>query len=188
MEGLRIKGNSFRIVLGAVETLRGREQRDRTVSRLQGEVAEAVRTGSILASGWYDVEWYRALIHAAVVEERQPAQLARALGHESARSDITTLHRAIFRLLSPETSLRQITRLLRLYYRGGSGEALVAEPGHARVRYSGFEGFDQLLWQDFVGGTEAVLEATGARGGVIKIVAGGGDGDATMTADATWLV
>ena len=58
--------------------------------------------------------------------------------------------------------------------------------GFGRAKFSEFAEFDRNLWEDMLGGIEAVLELAGAQDIQLTVTAGGGDGDAAMEAEARW--
>jgi hypothetical protein len=184
---VEIKGQAFLGILGALGEMRGDEAVSRVRREVDGELGDALRTNTILSSGWYPVAWYRGLHHAARRVAGGDDAFTIELGRVSLRRDVNLVYRAIFRLLSPTTLLDQSDRIVKLFVRGGGRyETLEKKPGFVRSRYDGFAGFDRILWLDFLGGGHGALELCGARNVVGRIAGGGRDGDAWMVVEATF--
>lgn len=156
------KGSNFIGLLSALEK-RDPGLRERALALMPHECSEALKYGHVIAMGWYPVGWYREL-HTAVdaVVHGGPA-FARKLGHDATFSDFTGIHRAIASMLKVETVVGQSHRLLGLYWRGGTVERLELSPGRARIRMANWRGFSRLVWEDLMGGIEAVMEICGAN-------------------------
>lgn len=166
------KGSNFVGLLKALETLHGAEARERVLDAMPEQIASPLRFGQVVVMGWYPVEWYAAL-HAAVDTcFHEGPTLARKLSHQATRADIGSIHRFIASMLSVETVFGQTHRLMGLYWKGGQIERLEIAPGRARVRFENWPGFTALIWEDLMGGMEAVLETCGANNGRCR--AGGG--------------
>lgn len=176
------KGNMFVSAARAMATLCGPSFAERVRERMQTEGAKALREGTILSSGWYPIAWYRDFVGAACALE-SPA-FAHRLGVETAKQDVSTIHRVIFRVLTPKLMLTQTGRLLRLYYDAGTANVTSTVDGYALVRYVGFVGFDANLWQDFLGGSTTLIELGGARDTKVKVLGGGVD--SSLSCEVTW--
>jgi hypothetical protein len=176
------KGNMFVGASRAMRTLEGDAFVSSVLEEMRTEGGRAMREGSLLSAGWYPVAWYRDLIGTACKLKDDP--FAFRIGVETARADVTTIHRVIFRVLTPKIMLTQSRRLLRLYYSAGDAAISTERDGHAFIRYSGFRGFDAHLWQDFLGGSTTLLELTGAKDIAVKVRGGGTD--ASMVCETTW--
>jgi hypothetical protein len=162
------KGSNFIGLLRALEVLEGPGARDRVLEQLPSAVATAIRDGQVVMMGWYPVEWY-AELHAAVDRSfHHGPGLARKLSHHATAMDIGSIHRFIANMLSVETVFGQTHRLMALYWKGGKIERQEITKGRARMRFSGWSGFTVLIWEDIMGGIEAVLETCGARNGRVR--------------------
>lgn len=95
------------------------------------------------------------------------------MGHRSATRDLGTINRFVFRVLSVDTIVHHIPRIISLYYDGGRGELLSHEDGRMRAQFRDFVGFDEHAWHDFAGGCEAMVEATGVASVRSRFVRGG---------------
>jgi hypothetical protein len=183
---VRVKGHSFHSVIWALGELRGEGFKNDVLEHVPGAGGLALREKSLLSSNWYPVEWYRDVFATAVKLAPGVPSLARDAGRLSGGKDVRGVYRIMFRLLATETMIRQSPRLFRLFYDGGEVSVLEVREGFARVRYAGCDGFDRNVWHDLVGGSEAVFEATGAKGLRIRIEEGGGDGDSHMLGSVVW--
>ena len=176
------KGSNFTGLLKALEALHGADARERVFAELPEHVAEPLRFGQVVVVGWYPVTWY-AELHAAVDRcFHEGAGLARKMSHYATSADIGSIHRFIASMLSVETVFGQTHRLMGLYWKGGRIERLEIAPGRARVRFEGWPGFTPLIWEDLMGGMEAVLETCGAQNGRIRAASG-----RTVSADTETL-
>jgi hypothetical protein len=158
---IHAKGSNFVGLLKALDDLHGLAARERVFDAMPEEVASALRFGQVVVMGWYPVDWY-AQLHAALDHcfHGGPA-LARKLSYHSTRTDISGMHRFIASMLSVETVFGQSHRLMGLYWKGGTIERPEITPGRARVRFVGWTGFTPLIWEDIMGGMEAIAHACG---------------------------
>jgi hypothetical protein len=159
------KGSNFIGLLRALDALRGVEARERVLDAMPESMSSPIRLGQVVVMGWYPVAWY-AELHAAVHRcfGEGPA-LARKLSHHATTADIGSIHRFIASMLSVQTVFGQTHRLMALYWKGGKIERLEITNGRARVRFMGWPGFTALIWEDLMGGMEAVLDNCGAKNG-----------------------
>src|SRR5439155_6829587 len=58
---VRVKGVNFKTLLSTLARIHGQQSVDATLKELPAEVEEALRLGAVVASGWYPIDWYRAL-------------------------------------------------------------------------------------------------------------------------------
>lgn len=170
---LELKGAAFFGTLTCVEKLHGADARAAVMKALPPALEEKLRTRVMVVGGWYPSAWYRDLMAAVRTQLRTEAEL-RALGRASAELDMTTLYRALFRVLSPERLARNCDRLLSTFYRGDFKVTVVeVTKGLARVDFSGFDGIDKWLWLDAIAGFELVFEMVGAKNARATIESGG---------------
>lgn len=185
MSEILAKGANFTGLLKALEALHGTDACERAFSALPQSIADPLRFGQVVAVGWYPVAWYSAL-HAAVDDcFHEGPMLARKLGRQATRADIGTTHRFFANMLSVETVFGQTHRLMALYWKGGEIERLDIVRGRARLRFEGWHGFTSLIWEDLMGGMEAVLEICGAKNGRAKANGSTEDAD-TLEIEARW--
>ena len=157
------KGSNFIGLLRAIDTIEGPGARERVLELTPEPIASALRSGQVIVMGWYHVSWY-AELHAAIDRSFHGGlALARKLSHESTRADISGIHRFIASMLKLETVFSQSHRLMGLYWKGGTIERPEVTPGRARIRFTGWSGFTPLVWEDIMGGMEAMAEACGVK-------------------------
>jgi hypothetical protein len=180
------KGVSFRGLMGALTRLHGADALDRALAFVPDELANAVRFGKFVSSGWYPLAQYRALHAAAQRATGLGPELARALSREATLQDFRGIYRVLTAVLSPEFLIRRSPSLWRRYYEQGELAIPEAVHGRARAVFTNCTGFDRNLWEDAIGGCIGVLEACGARAVGVELVSGGGDGEVAMTMVATW--
>lgn len=182
----RLKGINFLGTLGALERDHGEEVRARVEKKLAGEVGEAIRQGAILASGWYPAAWYAAVLETIVREVGGGEATARALSREAVKADFKTLFRIVRLFLTPQYALQQAMRVSSRYVDGGQIEVVEAADGHAHFRFREYYGYSRLMWWDFIGGIEGVLENLGAEDLVARVADGGRDGDHHLEVVLRW--
>lgn len=182
------KGQSFLSILGAMEDLRGAGIREAIRAAARGELGDALRTNSVLSSGWYPVAWYRELHRTLRAVTGEGDALSMEVGRVSLKRDVGSLYRAVFRLLSTTTLLDQSDRIVKMFVRGPAVSYVTLErrPGYVRARWDGMAGFDRAIWRDFVGTGIGALEVCGGKDVQSRAVEGGEDGDDWMVVEATY--
>ncbi|MCB9585628.1 MAG: hypothetical protein H6718_09530 [Polyangiaceae bacterium] len=188
----QIKGLSTRSVFQALGTLRGPEVAEQVIERLVAsaesqELGELLRLGGILASTWYPLAWHGQLMRAVRQVTGEGPELIWALGRESTAADLSSVHKMFMGLLAPHTVLSVSPRMFGNYYDTGKVQVSESRKGYGLVEWSGCRGFDANLWTEILGGSEALLEAAGAKSIAIQRLHGGGNGQDFMRADANWL-
>jgi hypothetical protein len=182
----RVKGVAFRSVLSALEQLRGRAAVDLAITRMPDELSQALRYGTVLPTGWYPTAWYRAMWAGVRAATGEGLDLARHIGREAIRSDMTGLYRLVFKMFSPETVLSQSRRMFNNYYSHGSLEVIDSRSGYGKAIWRGCEGFDRMMWVEILGSSEELLELAGAKFVRVQLLRGGQDGDDFADAEARW--
>jgi hypothetical protein len=173
MKEMELKGAAFFGTLTCVEKLHGAAVRAAVMKALPPALEEKLRTRVMVVGGWYPSAWYRDLMAAVRTQLHTEAEL-RALGRASAELDMTTLYRALFRVVSPERLARNSDRVLGTFYRGDFKVTVVeVTKGLARVDFEGFHGIDKWLWLDAIAGFELVFEMVGAKNPRATIESGG---------------
>jgi len=182
----KLKGINFIGTLKALERQLGRRVRERVEERLEGDVGDCVRHGALVASGWYPASWYDALLQTVARETGGGERTMRSLSREAVREDFATLFRVVRLFLSPERALQQSMRVSRRYVDGGEVAVLDVGPGRIHYSFCGFHGYTRLMWNDYVGAIEGVLESLGAEEISARTLRGGNDGDHQLEVLLRW--
>lgn len=180
------KGIGFKGLLKSLEELKGADARQRCVAACPKELREAIEYGHLVSGGWYPLSWI-ADLHAAIAKTLGTGpDFARELSRHATSHDLKTIYNMASVFFSTETLMKQSVRMMRLYFDGATSELLEMDKGRARVRFTGFGGYDHRCWQDLIGGTWAGLECAKAKDIQVVIHDGGKDGDDFMDASFTW--
>ena len=150
------------------------------------DVRDAFDHGRVVASGWYLLEWYKAMHAAAREVTHAGPSLARKIGRESTKRDLTGIYRIFLQMVSPQLMISISTRVFGLYYTLGAMKVIEKRDGFARVSVVDCEGFDENIWQDVLGGSELGLELAGAKNVRMRIESGGQTGDTSTVLVAHW--
>lgn len=185
MSEVQAKGLTFLSVLAAIEDLRGAAFRDRVIDAMPEESGRELRYGSVLASGWYPIRWYRELF-AAATDIAHDFGFAREIGRASVRREVRGVHRLLFKVMSIETLQNQGTRFFRSYFRPSDVTTERLAPGLGRTLYRNCTGFDKNLWQEQLGCIEELLKQAGVQLPRVRVLSGGGDGDGYMEIETRW--
>jgi len=186
MEEPMAKGICFRSFLKALGRLRGERPVAATVDLLQGELRTHIKNGLILSGNWYPLAWYSALHRAAQEATGEGVELARLIGKEATRDDLTGIYRIFLLVASPEFVISKAPLLFGTYYNTGAMQVSHIGKGRARAYWLGCRGFDRNIWSDVLGGSQAALEAAGAKDVLFTVISGGADGDESMEIEARW--
>ncbi len=170
----RVKGVSFKSVMAVYTELKGAPALDAALASLTAEQAEELRY-RVVATHWYPIPLYRALLGAIVDTSGGGAELVKTIGYRSTQRDMTGVHRFAFKLLSPTMVLAVTNRLFGTYYDTGTAETVESRPGFARARFQGCRGFDRWMWTELLGSTEVLFELAGAQHVRPRWVKGGDD-------------
>lgn len=185
--GPKVKGVAFRTVESCFRELRGETLRNRADEFLPKELAEGFRYHTILASGWYPIEQYRALLRGFRSVTGEGTELVRELGRLAVRHDMSGVHKQIIaRVLSPQTLLGMSQRVFSTYYDTGQFVVVESRSGFVHARASGCLGWDESMWAEVIGSSESLLEIAGAKHVRMRTVAGGRDGDDFLEVEARW--
>jgi hypothetical protein len=184
VNGVRIKGQSFVGFLATLRLQRGEAAHRAVLAGLPPDLREALRSGEILPMGWYSIAWYAELHEAARAACGEG--VSREIGREAARSDMTTIYRFILKFFSPETLLKQSSKVFGLFCDGGRCTVEAARKGTARILYTDCPGACRGMWDVVLGASEILVELSGGRDVSAKAIGGGSDGDARLLAQVTW--
>jgi hypothetical protein len=185
MQEIQAKGLTFASVLGALDDLRGPAFRQRVLDALPEESGSALKLGSVIASGWYPIRWYRELFKAALSESGD-LDFAREIGRASVRREIKGVHRLLFKVISVDTLQQHGARFFKAYFHPTTVTTERVGPGVGRTRYSKCVGFDKNLWHEQLGCIEELLVQSGVKLPRIRIVAGGGEDDGFAEFETRW--
>jgi hypothetical protein len=156
-----MKGQGFRAWLTVYEQVCGAPAKAAVLDALPVELSNAIRFGGIVSSGWYAIEWYEALYEAhGRVGPRIPG-FARKMGRLTTEHDLRGVYSFIVRMLSPATVFTNSARVAKLYIQQVDVTVLKNSDASAEVRLV-VPGATQSIWDELVGGTEAILEANRA--------------------------
>jgi hypothetical protein len=180
---IRVKGTTLLNVLAAIQKVEG-EVADDLVRKLDGDLATALQTKSIISAGWYPVAWHRRLL-GGVVEHGGSIELSEVV-RTSTRESMSSIHRLVVKMFSPETLLKQSSRIFSSFFEGTLGVASDA-PGVVRIEWKHCVGFDKTCWQAQVLTVDELVAMTGARVRGRQVLAGGGDADANMALELRWI-
>ena len=180
-----VKGITLRSAMRALEQLRGKAVSEAATKAMPAELADAVRYGTILASRWYPISWYKDLHSGIVSATNEGDRIIREVEREAARADMTGVYSIAFKLLSPQTLISLSSRLFSTYYDTGSVETVEARKGYVRIRWSGCTGFNRTIWLGIFASCEMMLELAGGKN-VRTHVRAGGQEDDFADAEAYW--
>jgi hypothetical protein len=167
------KGTNFTTSMRTLSRLRGHAAVEATLRALSGELGDVLRYGGLVPSGWYPASWYRDLHTAAESVCHGGLDFARAIGRQNTIDDFQGIYRIVVAVFSPETIFQQSTRLMGMYWQGGTTKTVYVKKGSGRVRFEGWSDFDPNVWADITGSLEGLLSVCGAREIRTRTVAGG---------------
>jgi len=185
----QVKGLAFRTIEHCYMQLCGAAAHERARAAMAREVAEAFRYGTLLSASWYPISWYREVFRAFRAAAGAGPDLPRRIGALAVRHDMRGAHKRLLAwLTSPQTLLSLSQRVFNTYYDTGKIEILESRPGHVRMRARGCIGWDQNMWSELAGSSQALLEVAGAQRVRLRGLAGGRDGDSECELEAHWDV
>lgn len=171
---LLLKGINFRGVILAIEREHGEPRCARVLSRIPSPAGDSLRNGEVVAGGWYPASYYDALLKAAEEEALDVRKLATA----AIVHDFSTLFRLFSFLISPEFALKNTVKVLNRYVQGGKVTVVDARQGRVHFRFEEFFGYTPRMWEDFLGGLDAIFQLMKVRGAHMRVLRGGKEGDA----------
>lgn len=180
---IKVKGSVLWGVLNSLEKGAGWDCRSAILADLTGDLAEGVHTRSMIATGWYPIAWHRELL--GLVVRHGGATALRDTIRLSTRENVSTIHRILVRMFSPDTLLKQGARLFSSFFEAKI-VATEEKPGLSRVEWIGCRGFDKNCWQAQVQTTEELVAMTGAKLRRRTVLSGGTDLDDTMVLELAW--
>jgi hypothetical protein len=177
---VRVKGVNFKTLLSTLARIHGQQSVDATLSLLPPEIEEALRLGAVVASGWYPIDWYRALHVAIHTACSGGLELSRQLGRESSIDDFRGIYRYLLKVISSEVLVAQAPRVFQMYFKGG--EVMMTDSSRCAgvLDFRGWHGFDKAIWADVTGGVEGILVARGAAAVRQRVLRGGSEDHLTV--------
>jgi hypothetical protein len=172
-----LKGVNFHGTLKAVERIYGADTRARIEKRVAGEAGEALRAKAIVTAGWYPASWYDAVLRAIEEEFPNDKRICRDVARAAVTDDFATLFKIISLVFSVESALKTATKVAARYIDGGKITLVKADEGSLHFKFEDYVGYTARMWDDFIGGIEAVLDLMKVERLPTKIISGGGDGD-----------
>lgn len=183
----QVKGIAFRTIEHCFMQLCGGTANERARGLMTKEVAEAYRYGTLLPASWYPISWYRDVFRAFRAVAAAGPDLPRRIGALAVRHDMRGAHKRLLAwLASPQTLLSLSQRVFNTYYDTGTVEIVDSRSGHVRMRARGCIGWDQNMWSELAGSSQALLEVAGAQHVRLRNRAGGRDGDPECELEAHW--
>lgn len=169
---VRIRGQAFRSLFGAIGSLLTPEQVAEVMTRLEPEV-RALLPGAVNGTQWYSLAWYKQVQRAAC-DVGGSADFARRLGREARRLDARGVYRFILRFVSPESLIRNSASVMALYLEGPTlrtGEVRRA-PTSCSLEFevTDADGFDDCLWEELLGSMEQLFRAAGSAGAAARVL------------------
>lgn len=169
----QVKGNSFRTLLAAVGALRSAGTRQRVECALPEDIRRML--AGVVAGGWYPMSAYGRM-HGTIARVCATGEaFARDLGRHTSQQDLKGFARLVFTFASPRQALGAAARIAPKYFRGTDLTVVDATPQSATLRCAGFAGSNALMWAEFGGGLEPLLEAAGGKAVRVHRLDGGGD-------------
>lgn len=159
------------------------------MERMPAALAQNFRLRLLLAASWYPIDDYKACFRAFRAATGAGPELSREIGKLSARHDMAQVHKQLLaKLISPGALLSLSQRFFNNYYDTGKFEIIESQRGFVRARATGCAGWDENMWSEFAGASEALLEIAGAKHVRLRIVSGGSDGDDRAEFEARWTL
>jgi hypothetical protein len=181
-----VKGTVMRGMIASIERICPKATVDDMVLLLGEPLGNQLKHRAFIASGWYPVRDFRALLGAAMKVTGRDVELIEVLARDAALHEFRGLFRLITFALSPDFLMRRTAGMFSRYYDTGTLTVPIAKKGYAEARYRGFAGFDRVLWNELIAGCRAILEVCGARDIRGRLVRGGGDGDVDLDLVVEW--
>src|SRR5262245_4818532 len=123
-EAPKIKGVALRNFSDVIADICEPDVAQRIVSSYPPDIRAAFERGRIVATGWYDLAWYRAMHATARAITRAGPSLPRRIGRESTRRDLTGIYRVFLQMVSPQLMVSISSRIWGLYYNVGTMNVL----------------------------------------------------------------
>jgi hypothetical protein len=182
-----VKGVALRSAAKSFEHLRGSKTFAELLDAAPKQLADELRYGTLAASRWYPIGWYRDLHTAMQKVTGEGERMIREVEREASRSDMTGVYRIAFKLLSPQTLFNMSERLFATYFDTGKVETVESREKYIRVRWSHCTGFSRTVWLGVFASCEVMLELAGAKNVRVHVLSGGGSSDDFAEAEGYWV-
>jgi hypothetical protein len=183
-----VKGLAFRTIDRCFSELCGTDAREKAHAMMAHDVAQAYRTGIMLAASWYPISWYRSVFVAFRGAVGAGPELPRNIGRLAVQHDMRGAHkRLIAWITSPQMLLSLSQRVFNSYYDTGTVEIVESRKGYVKMRAHGCAGWDLNMWSELAGSSESLLEVAGAHRVRVRPLSGGQDGDDHHELEAHWV-
>jgi hypothetical protein len=180
---IRVKGTVVLAMLRAAGAAEPGRKRDALLAGLNGDLLESLQTNMVLPTVWYPIAWHRHLLRF-VADEGGTSGLREAV-RRSTRDNVGTIHRALMRVLSPDTLITRSARIFGTFFEGQC-EAHTRGPGSSSVTWSECHGFDMNCWLAQRESVEELVAMAGAKVTRRALIEGGRDTDPGMVVDLAW--
>lgn len=183
---LKGKGVSFQHLREFVHARFGEGAWMEVLAKL-GSESRRIFTDQVLASAWYP---YSAYVEAEKIVVARflggDDRLAREIGAHDLEAGLKKVHKALFKVGSPEFIIRMSAVLWRQYFNLGKMVIEKSGRGHANARIDDFLPPDEVCCWDIFGSMVRGLELSGARSIRGDHTACPLKGDAFMKYEARW--
>jgi len=182
---VRVKGVNFILLLDALVKIYGQDTRQRIEKEATGELADALRFGSVVLGGWYDVELYRSLWHLIGSQLTLDEGGIRRLTQKAAALSVNGIYTALAKISTPSMLISLSSKVFANYYEGAQFRVKESRPEYIACEWSECVGFDKYLWNSVLGGAVYFLELAGAQSVEYRVLEGGGN-SSRMLVDITY--
>jgi hypothetical protein len=158
-------------------------RRDALLAALSHEPRGTVETNMILPSVWYPIAWHRELLRFVADDGGAPG--LREAVRRSTRDNVRTIHRALMRVMSPDTLITRSARIFGSFFEGQC-EARPRGPGLSWVTWTDCHGFDTNCWIAQRESVEELMAMAGAKVTRRAVLEGGRATDTSMVMELAW--
>jgi hypothetical protein len=160
--GVQIKGSAVFDMIRSVKTREG-EEGFRALVSFVDEPFRAMFLGGIFDAAWYPLDAYVAFLAATLKYSGDDEKVLIGRTEAVIEKQLQGIYRVFVRLRSPESIIKRIVTIHRTYFTGASVGFDLPAPGHAIVKYGGFEKHHRLLEYVIIGFYNKALELCGAK-------------------------
>jgi hypothetical protein len=183
----RCKGSCFHDFKSVVCRVHGDPSWPKVLSRLDREVADAIRYRAVVSGGWYPLSWYHHLHIVTHMTLDVGFEFSREVGRLSTIHALTTgLYKVFMKVVSPKLVITNAPSVFGSYYERGRMIIEEKRSGYVRASWTHCVDFSRAIWEDVFGGCLGALQAAGAKGVQIRVLGGGRDGSDNGELEAKW--